>query len=210
MSSPVQSGNQQRDLPIFPLPMCVLPGEIIPLRIFEPRYKALIEWCDQSKDDNHFAILMSENGGVSPFGCLVKLISIAGEFENTDGDLLIFVGGLRRVKFLSRLKDRMYPMARLELLSFDSDDAPKKQVATALVQAEDYAEDLKIDLELDLERTTSLSFHLASKLQLDALEKLELLRRDEEEDRLEVLQKIINLNQQFQQSNSNYNSDIKH
>ena len=35
-----------RCLPVFPLPRAVLmPGEVLPLHIFEPRYRALIRYC---------------------------------------------------------------------------------------------------------------------------------------------------------------------
>jgi len=37
-----------RELPIFPLPRLVLmPGELLPLHVFEPRYRALVKYCQE-------------------------------------------------------------------------------------------------------------------------------------------------------------------
>ena len=39
-----------RRAPMFPLEMAMLPGEDLPLRIFEPRYTALVRHCLASGD----------------------------------------------------------------------------------------------------------------------------------------------------------------
>ena len=38
-------GRGRRELPIFELPLVLLPGELVPLHIFEERYKAMIGHC---------------------------------------------------------------------------------------------------------------------------------------------------------------------
>jgi hypothetical protein len=45
-------------IPLFPLPLVVLPGEILPLHIFEERYKTMIADCRRGE----------EGGGSLPFG----------------------------------------------------------------------------------------------------------------------------------------------
>ena len=42
------SDLDQRDLGLFPLGMVLLPGERVPLHIFEPRYRALMADCTLS------------------------------------------------------------------------------------------------------------------------------------------------------------------
>ena len=36
---------RRSDLPVFPLPLVLLPGELLPLHIFEPRYRELVARC---------------------------------------------------------------------------------------------------------------------------------------------------------------------
>ena len=35
----------QSDFPLFPLPIVLLPSEVVPLHIFEDRYKAMVAHC---------------------------------------------------------------------------------------------------------------------------------------------------------------------
>jgi Lon protease-like protein len=47
--------------PMFPLQVAMLPGEELPLRIFEPRYTALVSDCLQA-DDPAFGVVLIEAG----------------------------------------------------------------------------------------------------------------------------------------------------
>ena len=46
-------------IPIFPLPLVLLPGEKLPLHIFEAKYKKMIEYC--LKHNKKFGIINSKN-----------------------------------------------------------------------------------------------------------------------------------------------------
>ena len=70
------SGN----LPLFVLPMVLVPGEIQSLRIFEPRYRQMLDDC--ILDDKPFGMIMTDplvyhNGWNGPraFGCEAEIIS---------------------------------------------------------------------------------------------------------------------------------------
>lgn len=49
------------ELPMFPLEAALLPGEVLPLRIFEPRYAALVREC-MSSDDPRFGVVLISRG----------------------------------------------------------------------------------------------------------------------------------------------------
>jgi Lon protease-like protein len=54
-------------LPIFPLPELVfLPGELLPLHVFEPRYRALIEHCKANDGRMAMATLIDRAEGDPP------------------------------------------------------------------------------------------------------------------------------------------------
>ena len=65
-------------LPLFVLPMVILPGEIQQLRIFEPRYRQMLDDC--LLDSKSFGLVCDDdeefNGwrGPRPFGCEVEII----------------------------------------------------------------------------------------------------------------------------------------
>ena len=51
------SGSES--LPLFVLPMVVLPGEIQQLRIFEPRYRQMLDDC--LLDEKNFGLVLDDN-----------------------------------------------------------------------------------------------------------------------------------------------------
>ena len=66
-------------LPLFVLPMVVLPGEIQQLRIFEPRYRQMLDDC--LLDEKNFGLVLDDNSkrfngwnGPEKFGCEVEII----------------------------------------------------------------------------------------------------------------------------------------
>ena len=53
-----------RDFPLFPLGMVALPHELVPLHIFEERYRTMIGEClEQEKE---FGIVWASDDGVRP------------------------------------------------------------------------------------------------------------------------------------------------
>jgi hypothetical protein len=75
---------------LFPLNIIVLPGEEIPLRIFEPRYKQLINDCEES--GILFGIPYINSEGMTQLGSLVELKKIVGKAEN--GNSVIVIRGI--------------------------------------------------------------------------------------------------------------------
>lgn len=70
--------------PMFPLQSAVLPGEALPLRIFEPRYGALVEDCLATEDPAFGVVLIArgrEVGGGDQrhdVGALARIVEFAG------------------------------------------------------------------------------------------------------------------------------------
>ncbi|MBE9517120.1 MAG: LON peptidase substrate-binding domain-containing protein [Bacteroidetes bacterium] len=84
-------------LPYFPLSVFLFPGEDIPLRIFEPRYKQLI---DEARDLGiTFAIPFVIDQEVQEFGCEVRLKDVVAEKEG--GQMVIVVESVAIVEISS-------------------------------------------------------------------------------------------------------------
>lgn len=84
-------------LPYFPLSVFLFPGEDIPLRIFEPRYRQLIE--DVRTTGVTFGIPFVLDREIKKFGCEVRLKEIVA--ENPGGRMVIIVESVALIQILN-------------------------------------------------------------------------------------------------------------
>ena len=78
-----------REIGIFALPTVLVPGERMPLHVFEERYKQLISEClDLDRD---FLLLYADEGGTRELGCAAHVEQVLERFE--DGRMNIMVEG---------------------------------------------------------------------------------------------------------------------
>ena len=73
-------------IPLFPLNMVVFPFEQVPLHIFEPRYKKMID--ESLKNNTPFGIVSKNNGSVDSVGCSLKVTKIIKHYESGEYDLI--------------------------------------------------------------------------------------------------------------------------
>ena len=50
--------DDERSLPLFVLPMTLMPGEVTQLRVFEPRYKQMLDTC--ILDEQPFGLVLND------------------------------------------------------------------------------------------------------------------------------------------------------
>lgn len=96
-----------KQLALFPLPSFVLPNEELPLRIFEPRYKELIN--DIKESGMTFGIPFISADGLTQIGTEVQLEKVLA--ENSKGEMVIMIKGLNIFKVLSfskKLPGKLY------------------------------------------------------------------------------------------------------
>ena len=91
-------------IPIFPLPLVLLPGEKLPLHIFEAKYKKMVEYC--LKHNQKFGIVNSRNNDTLSIGCTAEITQITAA-EGDTGEYDILVTGVERfiVKSYNYSKD---------------------------------------------------------------------------------------------------------
>ena len=87
-------------LPLFPLKLAVLPKEIIPLHIFEERYKKMITECINT--NSLFGMIYREKGEFSKIGCAVKVYKTLNKYD--DGKYDILIEGCYRFKIINYMK----------------------------------------------------------------------------------------------------------
>src|SRR4051812_12568495 len=111
--------------PLFPLGIVLLPGEVVPLHIFEERYKTMIGEC--RKSEGEFGIVWLADDGLREIGCTARITQVLDEFE--DGRANILVAGGRPFRLLRRIDDMAYPAGEIELLE-DAAETVDESVAT--------------------------------------------------------------------------------
>lgn len=101
-------------IPIFPLNLIILPGEIVPLHIYEPRYKQLINDVIASK--NSFVIPYLKDNRFKIMGSLVRLYKVLS--VSSSGEMDILVQGQELVilnKILDQIEKKLYSGGLIEI-----------------------------------------------------------------------------------------------
>jgi len=102
----------ERDFPLFPLAMVALPSEVVPLHIFEERYKTMIGDCLDAESE--FGIVWLADDGLRPIGCACEITEVLERAE--DGRMNILTRGTRPFRVLERQDALPYPAGEVEFL----------------------------------------------------------------------------------------------
>src|SRR6185503_17915537 len=95
-------------IPMFPLTIFPLPGELVPLHIFEPRYRQLLQ--DAEKRDMHFGIYFTHVANEGKLGSLMKLESVLKRYPGGEADIIVKCQDLLTLGTLYRtFRDKLYP-----------------------------------------------------------------------------------------------------
>lgn len=93
---------------MFPLSILPLPGEMVPLHIFEPRYKQLLQ--DAEANDISFGIFFNNTINEEKVGSLMKLESVIKRYPTGESDIIVKCYDLFTMDKLSRtFKSKLYP-----------------------------------------------------------------------------------------------------
>lgn len=120
-------------LPMFPLSSVLLPDMVLPLHVFEPRYRQLMHDVGPSGE---FGVVMIERGHEvgggdvrADVGAVARVLQAE---ELDDGRWLVVTIGTRRVRVSSWLPDDPYPVAEVDDLPDISADVDLDAVRAAL------------------------------------------------------------------------------
>jgi Lon protease-like protein len=176
-----------REIGLFPLAAVLVPGELMPLHIFEERYKRLIRDCEHESQE--FAILYADDDGAREVGCTAEIVEVTERFD--DGRLNLVVRGGEVVRVVELTRGRMYITGRVEpVADEDVDAAGEAASALALYQqvAEATGNEPDPELTADLDR---MSYAIAARVEFPPHEKLRLLEERSERARLMVIVELL-------------------
>ena len=114
---------------MFPLGPVVLPGAVVPLHVFEDRYRALVASLLAVDGPMEFGIPPivrgSEVGGGEVRGDVATMVTVLDLRVHGDGRYDMIVAGISRVEVTSWLPDAPFPQADvLPLVDVPGEDAP--------------------------------------------------------------------------------------
>jgi Lon protease-like protein len=178
---------ERAELPIFELPVVLLPGELLPLHIFEDRYKRMIGHCIDGGEP--FGIVFRDaDTGARRIGCEARVTEVTERFE--DGRLNIVVTGERPFRVLDRFESPEYPAGEVEPIDVplvDPGEPPQDAATTAREAFAELVRRVGGD-EPPAEALEVLdSYGIAARVELPPETKQRLLELRSEPERMEVL-----------------------
>jgi Lon protease-like protein len=115
------------DFPLFPLGIVALPGELIPLHIFEERYKKMMNEC--LRDEREFGIVWLSKDGLREIGCACAIDRVVERMD--DGRMKLVARGTRPFRVLERQSHLAYPAGVIEFVQDRHDVIDPELLQTA-------------------------------------------------------------------------------
>jgi len=115
-----------RSMPMFPLGTVLMPNMVLPLHIFEPRYRTMFQDLMDGDGDREFGVVQiargSETGGGEVRHELGTIARVLQAEELADGRWVAVSVGTRRMRVVEWYPDDPYPQASVEELAEDGLD----------------------------------------------------------------------------------------
>jgi Lon protease-like protein len=109
---------EKMELPLFPLNTVLFPGALLPLHIFEPRYRTMIGECVEQ--ERPFGVVLIERGTEVGEGAIPHQVGVTAQITGVDrmddGRLNIVCVGQDRFRILDTSSARPYLTGDVELL----------------------------------------------------------------------------------------------
>jgi Lon protease-like protein len=116
-----------RDFPLFPLDLVALPNEIVPLHIFEERYKTMMNEC--LRDEREFGIVWLSDDGLREIGCACEIERVLERME--DGRMNLLARGTRPFRVVERQGHLAYPAGVVEFVEDRDEDVDPEVLSKA-------------------------------------------------------------------------------
>ena len=192
---------QQRRLPLFPLNVVLFPNAVLPLHVFEERYKVMVQRCLDG--DSLFGMVLIKSGAEVGDPAEPHSMGTVAHIERVDrldgGRLVLGVKGQTRFRIIELPQLRPYLEAEVEVLD---DDEEEVNVPPQDLQGARDAVTRHVRLLLGVrggwlreaqmpEDPVALSFFVAAMVQVGLPEKQALLEEPSTVKRLQMGRRIM-------------------
>jgi len=184
------AGEAGRELPIFELPAVILPGELMPLHIFEERYKRMIGHCLEAEEP--FGIVFrDEDGSARRIGCTARVTEVTETFE--DGRIDVIVTGEEPFRVLDRFEASEYPSGEIEPIDVAAEtvDEPGEVADIARDAFAELVERVSGEMPDHDQLAGQDAYSLAARVELPPETKQRLLELRSEPERMRLLGRAL-------------------
>ena len=118
-----------RELPLFPLPDLVLfPQEVLPLHIFEPRYRMLLRTA--MAEDKRFGVIRwdPESQAMATVGCCAEILHCQTQADERSNVVTL---GQQRFRVLDLLREAPFRLALVSWIEDEAGDSPEQLTVLA-------------------------------------------------------------------------------
>jgi ATP-dependent Lon protease len=170
---------------LFPLNVVLFPGELLPLHIFEPRYRRMVRECLDAKTP--FGMLLALPHGVAHVGCSAEILEVTKRYD--DGRMDILTVGREPYRIVDLFSQEPLLAGAVDYLEEEESllDPQNRQNLVELYEVCYTLLSSGMPSSLAQSPSGSLSFAISAALPLDLLWKqqiLELRSEAERQDRL--------------------------
>jgi Lon protease-like protein len=176
-----------REIGLFPLASVLVPGELMPLHIFEERYKSLVADCRER--DGEFALLYSDADGAREVGTTARVVEVLETFD--DGRMNIVIQGGEVVRVVGLTRGRAYLTGNVEEAEDDPSAGDEATSALDLYRRIAEATGQEPDPEVRETPPGALSYAIAARVDFPAAEKQRILEERTEHGRLMVIVELL-------------------
>jgi Lon protease-like protein len=171
-------------LPLFPLDLVLFPSTLLPLHIFELRYREMISECLAEK--KHFGVVRAEPDGLAEVGCTAEVLEVTKKYD--DGRMDILTAGRERFEIMRMNQERSFLQGEVVYVPDQLNPPSANERARAislhgeLITLAGAQPEALSEIEKD-----NLAYHLAGSLPLDLDFKQTLLEMKSESERIRAI-----------------------
>ena len=186
-------------IPMFPLAILPLPGELVPLHIFEPRYRQLLQ--DAEINDINFGIYFSHETNDQKIGSLMKLESVIKRYPGGEADIIVKCEDIFNMNLLLRkYKSKMYPGGDVKVWNVEKNIFPGAELYDLFLS---YLKQRNISQHL----TIFNLYQIANELSLDISDRYKFLTASEDKREAFIINRVkfqMHILHQEERSKDNY------
>ena len=188
-------------IPMFPLSLVLFPGQLLPLHIFESRYRTMVEEIIDA--GRKFGVVLIERGSEVGGGETRKNVGTLAEIidseKSSDGRWLLITKGTKRIQISKWLEDSPYPRAEIsfvddeESVNCDREEWLKtvnhmRRVLAILAELGDDVSPFSIEISED---PLLGSYEMSSVIPVTPFDSQKLLEADSVKKRCDLLKELL-------------------